>query len=133
MHGCCALHSDLIDHVNKVIDNVIHNHRGVRPTHGGKLIQYGWNASPHHAHVFGLVCNVANKKLNGQELAAQDKSISGIMSPTWNLLTAAVPKEVIDPVKEKLAEANLPPMASPGNVNSVFKLKRQKLYFVFFA
>ncbi|KAI5982197.1 hypothetical protein EDD15DRAFT_2181481, partial [Pisolithus albus] len=84
----------------------------------GKLIQYGWNASPHHAHVFGLVCNVANKKLNGEELAAQDKSISGIMSPTWNLLTAAIPKEVIDPVKEKLAEANLPPMASPGSVKS---------------
>ncbi|KAI6042293.1 hypothetical protein EDC04DRAFT_2601080 [Pisolithus marmoratus] len=38
------------------------------------------------------------------------------MSLTWNLLTAALPKEVIDPVKEKLAKANLPPMASPGNV-----------------
>ncbi|KAI6113944.1 hypothetical protein EDD17DRAFT_1496919, partial [Pisolithus thermaeus] len=84
--------------------------------HGGKLIQYGWNAGPRYAHVLGLVCNVANKKLNGKELAAQDKSILGIMSLTWNLLTAALPKEVVDPVKEKLAEASLPPMASPGNV-----------------
>ncbi|KAI6030003.1 hypothetical protein EDC04DRAFT_2924906, partial [Pisolithus marmoratus] len=84
--------------------------------HGGKLIQYGWNAGPHHACVFGLVHNVTNKKLDSKELAAQDKSILGIMSLTWNLLTAALPKEVIDPVKEKLAEAGLPPMASPGNI-----------------
>ncbi|KAI6125327.1 hypothetical protein EDD17DRAFT_1771376 [Pisolithus thermaeus] len=116
IRGCCALCPDLIDHVNEVIDGVIHNRRGVRPTHGGKLIQYGWNAGPRHARVFGLVRNVANKKLNGEELAAQDKSILGIMSLTWNLLIAALPKEVIDPVKEKLAEASLPPMASPGNV-----------------
>ncbi|KAI6046305.1 hypothetical protein EDC04DRAFT_3006251, partial [Pisolithus marmoratus] len=84
--------------------------------HGGKLIQYGWNAGPHHACVFGLVHNVTNKKLDSKELAAQDKSILGIMSLTWNLLTAALPKEVIDPVKEKLAEAGLPPMALPGNI-----------------
>ncbi|KAI5999430.1 hypothetical protein F5J12DRAFT_724508, partial [Pisolithus orientalis] len=83
--------------------------------HGGKLIQYGWNAGPCHAHVFGLVHNVVNKKLDGEELAAQDKSILGIMSLTWNFLTAVLPKEVIDPVREKIAMAGLPPMASPGN------------------
>ncbi|KAI6138993.1 hypothetical protein BKA82DRAFT_155027, partial [Pisolithus tinctorius] len=89
------------------------------PTHGGKLIQYGWNAGPHHACVFRLVHNVLNKKLDGEELAAQDKSILGIMSLTWNFLTAVLPKEVIDPVREKIAMAGLPPMASPGNVKGV--------------
>ncbi|KIO06537.1 hypothetical protein M404DRAFT_138950, partial [Pisolithus tinctorius Marx 270] len=87
--------------------------------HGGKLIQYGWNAGPCHACVFGLVHIVANKKLDGKELAAQDKSILGIMSLTWNFLTAVLPKEVIDPVREEITMAGLPPMASPGNVKGV--------------
>lgn len=63
--------------------------------------------------------NNANKRLNGEELGAQDKSILGIMSLTWNFLTAVLPKEVIDPVRAKVVEAGLPPMASPGNIQGM--------------
>ncbi|KAI5994955.1 hypothetical protein EDC04DRAFT_2613086 [Pisolithus marmoratus] len=102
----CAL--SLIAHVNEVIEDV-----GAQS--GGVSANPWWQAHPIWVECWSLTC-LCIWKLDSKELAAQDKSILGIMSLTWNLLTAALPKEVIHPVKEKLAEAGLPPMASPGNI-----------------
>ncbi|KAI6010063.1 hypothetical protein EDC04DRAFT_2610363 [Pisolithus marmoratus] len=139
IHGCCILCPDLIAHVNKVIEDVVHNWRGVwvwfiSSVFGPiancvSLANPWWQAHPIWVECWSLSClciwvvhNVTNKKLDSNELAAQDKSILGIMSLTWNPLTAALPKEVIDPVKEKLVEAGLPPMASPGNIKDLSTL-----------
>ncbi|KAI6043742.1 hypothetical protein EDC04DRAFT_2600004 [Pisolithus marmoratus] len=60
--------------------------------------------------------------------AIKDKSILGVMPLTWNLPTSALPKEVTDPVKEMLAKASPPPMASPGNVKGDGQEGEEKHY-----
>ena len=83
----------------------------VQPNHGGELIQYGWNAGPRHARVFGLVKNMTHKKLTADEQHKKDGDILGILALTWNLLTSTLPEEVIVPIKAAIKAAGLPPMA----------------------
>ncbi|KAG1810597.1 uncharacterized protein BJ212DRAFT_1302338 [Suillus subaureus] len=63
LRGKCSQCPDLLTYVNNIINEAVNDCKGVRPTHGGELIQFGWNAGPHHAHVFGLVNNLTNKRL----------------------------------------------------------------------
>ncbi|KIM53276.1 hypothetical protein SCLCIDRAFT_60034, partial [Scleroderma citrinum Foug A] len=83
--------------------------------HAGTLVQYGWNAGPRHACIFGLVRNI-KKKLTGEDCEECDKRILGVFALTWNLLTSALPKEVVKLTCDAIAEADLPVMASQGNV-----------------
>jgi len=78
-------------------------------------VQYGWNAGPHHAHIFGLVRNI-KKKLSGEECEEHDRKILGIFALSWSFLTAALPKEVIEPTYTAIPAAGLPVMASQGDV-----------------
>jgi len=84
-------------------------------------VQYGWNAGPRHARVFGLVKNI-KKKISGEEREEHDRKILGIFALSWNLLTTALPKEVIIPTQNAIAEANLPVMASQGDVQGQLPL-----------
>ena len=79
------------------------------------MVQYGWNAGPHHARIFGLVRNIKTK-LSGEEREEHDRKILGTFALSWNFLTSALPKEVIEPTHDAIAEAGLPVMASQGNV-----------------
>ncbi|KAL4065179.1 hypothetical protein J3A83DRAFT_4414365 [Scleroderma citrinum] len=115
LHHCCAARPDLIDYVNEVIAKAVEDRRNCHPNHGGTLVQYGWNAGPCHACIFGLVRNI-KKKISGEERAECDRKILGVFALSWNLLTAALPKEVIEPTLAAIAAADLPVMASQGNV-----------------
>ena len=87
-------------------------------------MQYGWNAGFRHAHIFGLVRNI-KKKLTGEDHEECDKRILGVFALTWNLLTSALPKEVVKLTCDAIAEADLPVMASQGNVEG------RELYYIF--
>ncbi|KIM56736.1 hypothetical protein SCLCIDRAFT_1220175, partial [Scleroderma citrinum Foug A] len=100
----CASRPDVIDYVNEVIAGAVNSCRNCRPKHGGAMVQYGWNAGPHHARIFGL------------EREEHDRKILGTFALSWNFLTSALPKEVIEPTHDAIAEAGLPVMASQGNV-----------------
>ncbi|KAG2097407.1 hypothetical protein BD769DRAFT_1780647 [Suillus cothurnatus] len=91
LHGKCSKHPDLLTYVNSVIDEAVNDRKGVRPTHGGDLIQFGWNAGPRHARVFA----------------------EGTLS--WNLLIASLPAEVSTSCIEAINEAGLPSMTVKGN------------------
>ena len=80
-------------------------------------MQYGWNAGPRHARIFGLIKNI-KKKLSGEERDKHDQNVLGTFALTWNLLTVALPKEVILPTQIAISEANLPVMASQGDIQS---------------
>ncbi|KAG2062727.1 hypothetical protein BDR04DRAFT_1123744, partial [Suillus decipiens] len=51
-----------------VIDEAVNSCKEVRPTHGGDLIQFGWNAGPWHACVFGLVNNLTMASLPAEAI-----------------------------------------------------------------
>ncbi|KAL4075327.1 hypothetical protein V8B97DRAFT_1883409 [Scleroderma yunnanense] len=104
LRHCCAAWPNLIDYVNEVIAKAVEDCHNCCPNHGGTLVQYGWNAGPCHARIFGLEC------------AECDRKILGVFALSWNLLTAALPKEVIEPTLAAIAAADLPVMASQGNV-----------------
>ena len=53
------------------------------------MVQYGWNAGPHNAHIFGLVRNI-KVKLSGEEHEGHDRKILGTFALSWNFLTSAL-------------------------------------------
>ncbi|KAG9310474.1 hypothetical protein JVU11DRAFT_9618 [Chiua virens] len=110
LRNSCAPCPELLSYVNTVIQEAVLDRRGCRPSHPGKLIQCGWNAGPRHARVFGLVRNIKHT-ISGEERAQHDQKILGICSLSWNLLTAHLPKEVVDGVSKAIAEADLPNMS----------------------
>ncbi|KAI5996427.1 hypothetical protein F5J12DRAFT_957922 [Pisolithus orientalis] len=93
--GCSGGHLDVLECVNVVISEAVNDHKGVHPTHGGEMIQYGWNAGACHLHVFGLVKNLKDKKLTDNE---------------------TLPEEVVAPTKAAIASSGLPPMASECDI-----------------
>ncbi|KAI5990739.1 hypothetical protein EDD15DRAFT_2197814 [Pisolithus albus] len=119
IRGCCGMRPDILEYVNGVISEAVHDRKGVRPNHGGEFIQYGWNAGAHHLHVFGLVNNLTQKtwkNLTDDEHQQKDGAILAILALTWNLLTTTLPEEVVAPTKAAIADAGLPPMASKGDI-----------------
>ncbi|KAI6149155.1 hypothetical protein BKA82DRAFT_1001376 [Pisolithus tinctorius] len=117
IHGCCGTHPDILEYVNGVISEAVNDRKGVCPSHGGELIQYGWNAGARHVQVFGLVRNLTKKNLTNDERQQKDGAILGILALTWNLLTTTLPEEVVAPTKAAIADAGLPSMASKDDVN----------------
>ncbi|KAI6163939.1 hypothetical protein EDD17DRAFT_1755521 [Pisolithus thermaeus] len=111
IHGCCGMCPDILEYVNGVISEAVHDCKGVHPNHGGELIQYGWNAGAHHLCVFGL----------------KDGATLGILALTWNLLTTTLPEEVVAPTKAAIADAGLPPMASKGDIKDE-PIHKDRLY-----
>ncbi|KIM50385.1 hypothetical protein SCLCIDRAFT_34337 [Scleroderma citrinum Foug A] len=111
IRNCCGSQPDILDYVNEVISEAVNDCKGAHPNHGGELIQYGWNAGPRHAHVFGLVKNMTCKKLTADEQHKKDGDILGILALTWNLLTSTLPEKVIVPIKAAIKAAGLSPMA----------------------
>ncbi|KAG1720219.1 hypothetical protein EDB19DRAFT_2044708 [Suillus lakei] len=95
LRGRCSQRPDLLTYVNDVIDEAVNDCKGVRPTHGGELIQFGWNAGPRHARVFGLVNNLTNKRLSMTARQQKDSRALGILALSWNLLVASLPAEAI--------------------------------------
>ncbi|KAG1898466.1 uncharacterized protein F5891DRAFT_955406, partial [Suillus fuscotomentosus] len=84
--------------------------------HGGELVQFGWNAGPRHARVFGLVNNLTNKKkLSMTTRQQKDSHALGILALSWNLLIASLPAEVSTSCIEAIGEAGLPAMTVKGN------------------
>ncbi|KAG2031094.1 hypothetical protein BDR03DRAFT_986629 [Suillus americanus] len=108
LHGKCSQHPDLLTYVNTVIDEAVNDHKGIRPTHGGDLIQFGQNAGPCHARVFGLVNNLTSKKLSMTARQKKDTHALGILALSWNLLVASLPAEAIH-------DAGLPSMTIKGD------------------
>ncbi|KAG2056868.1 hypothetical protein BDR06DRAFT_995338 [Suillus hirtellus] len=95
--GKCGQRPDLLTYVNSIIDEAVNDHKGTR------------NAGPRHAHVFGLVNNLTNKKKLSMTMRQQKDSCAlGILALSWNLLVASLPAEAID-------EAGLPAMTVKGN------------------
>ncbi|KAG2130138.1 hypothetical protein BD769DRAFT_1639593 [Suillus cothurnatus] len=84
-----------------VIDEAVNDCKGVRPTHGEDLIQFGWNAGPQHAHVFGLRLSMTARQ-------QKDSHALGILALSWNLLVTSLPAKAIN-------EAGLPSMTVKGN------------------
>ncbi|KAG1798268.1 uncharacterized protein HD556DRAFT_1440608 [Suillus plorans] len=114
--GKCGQRPDLLSYVNDIIDEAVNDRKGVRPTHGGELIQFGWNAGPRHARVFGLVNNLTNKKRLSMTTRQQKGSCAlGILALSWNLLVASLPAEVSTSCIEAIDEAGLPPMTIQGD------------------
>ncbi|KAG1718580.1 hypothetical protein EDB19DRAFT_1920363 [Suillus lakei] len=107
LRGRCSQRPDLLTYVNDC--------KGVRPTHGGELIQFGWNAGPCHAHVFGLVNNLTNKRLSMTARQQKDSCALGILALSWNLLVASLPAEVSTSCIEAIDGAGLPSMTIKGN------------------
>ncbi|KIN95252.1 hypothetical protein M404DRAFT_1007678 [Pisolithus tinctorius Marx 270] len=116
IRGCSGGHLDVLEYVNVVISEAVNDHKGVRPTHGGEMIQYGWNAGAHHLHVFRLVKNLKDKKLTDDEHHEKNGAILGILALTWNLLIRTLPEEVVAPTKAAIAASGLPPMASECDI-----------------
>ncbi|KAI6046200.1 hypothetical protein EDC04DRAFT_2888345 [Pisolithus marmoratus] len=120
IHGACGTHLDILEYVNSVISEAVQDRKGVRPNHGGELIQYGWNAGARHLRVFGLVNNLTQKtrkNLTDDEHQQKDGAILGILALTWKLLTKTLPEEVVAPTRAAIADAGLPPMASKEDIS----------------
>ncbi|KAG2138190.1 hypothetical protein BD769DRAFT_1637950 [Suillus cothurnatus] len=115
LRGKCSKRPDLLTYVNGVIDEAVNDRKGVRPTHGGDLIQFGWNAGPWHARVFGLVNNLTSKRLSMTARQQKDSRALGILALSWNLLVASLPAEVSTLCIEAINEAGLPSMTVKGN------------------
>ncbi|KAG1902008.1 uncharacterized protein F5891DRAFT_1187037 [Suillus fuscotomentosus] len=116
LHSKCGQCPDLLTYVNSIINEAVNDRKGVRPTHGGELVLFGWNAGPHHAHVFGLVNNLTNKKkLSMTTRQQKDSHALGILALSWNLLIASLPAEVSASCIEAIDEAGLPAMTVKGN------------------
>jgi hypothetical protein len=133
LRGKCIQRPDLLDYVNEVIGEAVNDRKNVRvcfptipeytyfslayhqPNHGGDLIQFGWNAGPRHARVFGLVNNLTSKKLPMTERQAKDMRALGILALSWNLLVASLPAEVSSACIRAIDEAGLPPMTVRGD------------------
>ncbi|KAG1836227.1 hypothetical protein C8R48DRAFT_744111 [Suillus tomentosus] len=116
LRGKCGQRPDLLTYVNSIIDEAVNDRKGVRPTHGGELVQFGWNAGPRHARVFGLVNNLTNKKkLSMTTRQQKDSRALGILALSWNLLVASLPAEVSTSCIEAIGEAGLPAMTVKGN------------------
>ncbi|KAG1741683.1 hypothetical protein EDB19DRAFT_1972393 [Suillus lakei] len=107
LRGRCSQRPDLLTYVN--------DRKGVRPTHGGELIQFGWNAGPRHARVFGLVNNLTNKRLSMTARQQKDSRALGILALSWNLLVASLPAEVSTSCIEAIDGAGLPSMTIKGD------------------
>ncbi|KAG1817583.1 uncharacterized protein BJ212DRAFT_1576659 [Suillus subaureus] len=115
LHGRCSQHPDLLTYVNNIINEAVNDCKGVRPTHGGELIQFGWNAGPCHACVFGLVNNLTNKRLLMTARQEKDSHALGIFALSWNLLVASLPAEVSASCIEAIDGAGLPSMTIKGD------------------
>ncbi|KAG1733530.1 hypothetical protein EDB19DRAFT_1911519 [Suillus lakei] len=115
LRGRCSQRPDLLTYVNDVIDEAVNDCKRVRPTHGGDLIQFGWNAGPHHAHVFGLVNNLTNKRLSMTARQQKDSRALGILALSWNLLVASLPAEVSTSCIKAIDGAGLPSMTIKGD------------------
>ncbi|KAG1751726.1 hypothetical protein EDB19DRAFT_1903671 [Suillus lakei] len=102
LHGRCSQCPDLLTYVNDC--------KGVRPTHEGELIQFGCNAGPHHARVFGLVNNLTNKRLLTTARQQKDPRAPGTPAPSRNPLAASLPAEVSTSCIETIDGAGLPSM-----------------------
>ncbi|KIM58076.1 hypothetical protein SCLCIDRAFT_128995, partial [Scleroderma citrinum Foug A] len=48
-----------------------------------------------------------------------DKKILGIFALAWNLFTTTLPKEIIIPTCDAIAEAGLPVMTAQGNTKDI--------------
>ncbi|KAG1751229.1 hypothetical protein EDB19DRAFT_1904086 [Suillus lakei] len=102
--GRCSQRPDLLTYVN--------DYKGVRPTHRGGLIQFGWNAGPCHACIFGLVNNLANKRLLMTARQQKDSHALGLLVLSWNLLVASLVSTSCIGV---VGGAGLPSMTIKGN------------------
>ncbi|KAG1759298.1 hypothetical protein EDD22DRAFT_971676 [Suillus occidentalis] len=115
LRGRCSQRPDLLAYVNRIINEAVNDHKGVRPNHGGELIQFGWNAGPCHARVFGLVNNLTSKKLPMTARQEKDSRALGILALSWNFLVASLPAEVSTSCIEAIDGAGLPSMTIKGD------------------
>lgn len=83
------------------------------------MSQVGLNLGPRHARVLGFAKSYT-AKLDDMQIQQHDEDAIGAASITWGLIQAAMLSEVIDPVNQELAAAELPRLATrnikPGTV-----------------
>ena len=86
------------------------------PKYEGTMVQYGWNAGPHHAHILGLIRNI-KVKLSGEEHGGNmTGKFWALLLYHGTFLPVLLPKKVIKPTHDAIAAAGLPVMASQENV-----------------
>ena len=69
----------------------------------------------HAMPTFLALLEIYIKTLSGEEHEEHVKKILGIFALAWNLFTTTLPKEIIIPTCDAIAEAGLPVMTAQGN------------------
>ena len=69
----------------------------------------------HAMPAFLALLEIYIKTLSGEECEEHDKKILGIFALAWNLFTTTLPKEIVIPTCDAIAEAGLPVMTAQGN------------------
>jgi hypothetical protein len=83
------------------------------------MVQAGLNLGPRHQRVFGYAKSFT-KKLSDAQMVSEDNDIIGAASIFWELAQAVLPKDVVGPILECIADENLPSLATrnvkPGDI-----------------
>ncbi|KZV84444.1 hypothetical protein EXIGLDRAFT_700427 [Exidia glandulosa HHB12029] len=115
--------SSALSDVLEVAIEALNDRNNVRPTHPGKMIQFGQNTGQRNVwvdgcRVFGDVRNISQSKRAafGEDLvAAKNRRLLGIIGIMWNMVCAAVPDDVMDQLHAVIADAGIPPMHAAGD------------------
>lgn len=75
------------------------------------MVQFGWNAGPRHATVFGLAKSF-RKKLSAAVMTSQDEDAIGALTLMWSILQVKMPSELMAEVGTRLEQEGLPRIAT---------------------
>ena len=84
--------------------------------------QFGWNAGPRHARIFGLAKSFT-KNLDESTKIQQDEEIIGAASLVWRFARSYLPTEIIADIEKALDQHGMPHIATrhvapSGKLNS---------------
>ncbi|KAJ7436557.1 hypothetical protein FB451DRAFT_1061694, partial [Mycena latifolia] len=77
----------------------------------GSMVQFGWNAGPRHARVFGLAKSFT-KDLDDSTKIDHDNDIIAATTVVWGVAKAWLPTDITEAIDSQLAESGMPRIAS---------------------
>ncbi|EIM79634.1 uncharacterized protein STEHIDRAFT_135630 [Stereum hirsutum FP-91666 SS1] len=85
--------------------------RGVRPSEPGLMAQFGYNAGPRHARVWGLAKSFS-KKLPQDVKEQRDRDAVAVLSMVWAMIRTHMPREGVDALEDVLDATGMPRMST---------------------
>ncbi|KAJ7675264.1 hypothetical protein B0H17DRAFT_946085 [Mycena rosella] len=75
------------------------------------MVQFGWNAGPRHARVFGLAKSFT-KDFDDKTKTNRDTNIIAATTVVWGVAKAQLPTEITDAIDRELLNTGMPRIAS---------------------